>query len=126
MRLYLSSFRNGNKPDELLRLLGDGRKTALVHNAMDFLGTTERNLRLTEETERLMSIGLNPAEVDLRNYFGRTDDLRQVLREFDLLWVRGGNSFILRRAFKQSGAGTGSYPSSSRKMHWSTAATVPV
>lgn len=28
MRLYLSSFRNGNNPEELLKLLGDGRRTA--------------------------------------------------------------------------------------------------
>ncbi|HSX35990.1 MAG TPA: hypothetical protein VLH84_03600 [Patescibacteria group bacterium] len=30
MRLYLSSFRIGNKPDELLRLLHGKTRTALI------------------------------------------------------------------------------------------------
>jgi dipeptidase E len=53
--------------------------------------------------DRLRSIGLEPAELDLRHFFGRADDLRAALRQVDLVWVRGGNCFVLRRAFRQSG-----------------------
>jgi dipeptidase E len=103
MRLYLSSFRNGNRPQELLRLLGGGRQTALMMNAVDFLDTTTREALTRQEVERLHSIGLESTEIDLRHYFGRTDELREALRQFDLVWVHGGNCFVLRRAFRHSG-----------------------
>lgn len=104
MRLYLSSFRCGNKPEALLRLLGNGRRTALIFNAQDWKSDEERSNDLTQETERLKNIGSDPQEVDLREYFARKDELKETLLRFDLIWTRGGNAFILRRAFKQSGA----------------------
>lgn len=106
MRLYLSSFRLGNRPEELLKLLGDGRRTALILNAQDWKNPEDRAADFAGESERLQSIGLQPEEVDLRSYFGKPDKLRQRLMEYDLIWVRGGNVFILRRAFKRSGAET--------------------
>jgi len=106
MRLYLSSFRVGNHPEKLLELLGDGRRTALILNAMDFVSAEDRAADLGRETERLKSIGLEPTEVDLRDYFGKPEGLAEKLASFDLVWVRGGNVFVLRRAFKQSGADT--------------------
>ncbi|HSX17733.1 MAG TPA: Type 1 glutamine amidotransferase-like domain-containing protein [Patescibacteria group bacterium] len=57
-----------------------------------------------EEIDRLKSIGLDPIEIDLRSYFDRPESLKEKLAGFDLIWVRGGNAFVLRRAFKQSGA----------------------
>lgn len=104
MRLYLSSFRNGNKPDELLRLLGTGRRTAVISNAQDLLSVDERVESLANEIDRLKSIGLEPSEIDLRMYFDKPDGLKEKLASFDLIWVRGGNCFVLCRAFKQSGA----------------------
>lgn len=106
MRLYLSSYRNGNKPEALLKLLGNGRRTALIFNAVDSKTGDDRAADLIRESERLQSIGLEPTEVDLRDYFGKPDELKTVLSGFDLIWVRGGNVFILRRAFRQSGADT--------------------
>mgnify|MGYP003394226395 CR=1 FL=1 len=62
MRLYLSSFRNGNKPEELLKLLGEGRRTALICNAMDMVADeAARVASNTSESERLSSIGLASA-----------------------------------------------------------------
>jgi dipeptidase E len=104
MRLYLSSFRNGNRPEELLKLLGKSRRTALINNAQDFLSPSDRASRKDEEINRLKSIGLDPIEIDLRLYFGKPQGLEEKLASFDLIWVRGGNAFVLRRAFKQSGA----------------------
>lgn len=104
MRLYLSSFRNGNKPEKLLKLLGQGRRTALINNAQDFLLPSERSSKRDEEIDRLKSIGLDPIEIDLRSYFDKPEILKEKLAGFDLIWVRGGNCFVLRRAFKQSGA----------------------
>jgi dipeptidase E len=103
MRLYLSSFRNGNQPEELLRLLGGGRRTALLMNAVDFLDPTAREAQTHQEMELLRSIGLDPTELDLRRYFGKPDELQEAVQPFDLVWVRGGNCFVLRRAFRHSG-----------------------
>lgn len=104
MRLYLSSFRNGNQPQELIKLLGDGRRTAVIFNAADWKPEHDRAADYEQEAERLRSIGLEPTEIDLRNYFDKPDGLKQELLKYDLVWVRGGNVFVLRRAFKQSGA----------------------
>jgi dipeptidase E len=52
------------------------------------------------------ALGLEPHEVDLRAHFGDVASLRQRLAGFDLVWVMGGNSFVLRRAMKQSGFDT--------------------
>jgi dipeptidase E len=104
MRLYLSSFRLGNRPDELLRLLGDGRRTALIGNAWDYVSADERRTQMTAETSRLQGLGLVVTEIDLRDYFGKSGQLKTRFEDFDLIWVRGGNPFILRRAFRMSGA----------------------
>lgn len=104
MRLYLSSYRNGNNPQGLLRLLGEGRRTALILNAVDFKSDVDRAANYADEAARLESLGLQPTEVDLRKYFNKQGELKDELLKYDLIWVRGGNVFILRRAFKQSGA----------------------
>jgi dipeptidase E len=104
MRLYLSSFRLGNRPDELIKLLNGKRRTALVANATDSLEISERADSVAQEIERLKSIGLEPAEIDLRDYFRKRGNLRETFLNFDLIWVRGGNTFVLRRAIHQSGA----------------------
>ncbi len=104
MRLYLSSFRLGNKPEVLLEMLGAKKRTALIGNAMDFIDPSARAKSLGQEVERLKSVGIVPVEVDLRDYFDKPNALEKTLGEFDLIWVRGGNSFLLRRAFQKSGA----------------------
>lgn len=104
MRLYLSSFRVGYNSESLLSLLGKGRKTAVIMNAVDFEPEPIRIQKTKEEYYRLQSIELVPEEVDLRTYFNNQEGLRDRLSEYDLIWVRGGNSFLLRRALKQSGA----------------------
>ena len=104
MKLYLSSYRLGHKPEELLGLLGGKKRTAVINNAQDALSMDDRATSIAQEMERLRTLDLEVAEIDLRAYFGRSNELREELSKFDLLWVRGGNCFILRRAFRQSGA----------------------
>lgn len=87
-----------------MRLLNGRVRTALILNADDYKGSEERAASLQRETDELKSIGLEPIGIDLRDYFGKRIELRAALSNYDLLWVRGGNVFILRRAFRQSGA----------------------
>jgi len=104
MRLYLSSFRLGNKPEAMLDLLSGKKKVAVIANATDLKTPEDRAASVDREFDDLRSLGLEPEEIDLRHFFGKPEELRRSIEHFDMLWVRGGNAFILRRAFKQSGA----------------------
>lgn len=104
MKLYLSSYRLGNRTDELEQMIAGRKRVGVIRNALDF--STDK-ARLSEGRERvfndLRQLGLDPDEIDLRNYFGSPPRLRKVVEQYDGLWVVGGNSFILRRAMQQSG-----------------------
>jgi dipeptidase E len=106
MRLYLSSYRIGDRAGSLLALLGSGKKAAIVSNALDNISSGARAIFRDEVYDphvELASLGLATEELDLRRYFGNPAGLEEKLSEFDLVWVMGGNAFVLRRAMKQSG-----------------------
>ena len=106
MRLYLSSFGLGNRPQELVNLAAGRTSAAVILNAYDFAAEDVRQSRLQQEIEALQQLGFHPQELDLRHYFNdkhKQLDLRTLLTTYGLVWVRGGNSFILRRAMKASG-----------------------
>lgn len=87
-----------------MNLIGNNKKVAVIPNALDFSTDIERrNAGVQREIDDLKSLGLEPEEVDLRNYFGKPENLKNILSDFGTIWVRGGNSFILRRAFKEGG-----------------------
>jgi dipeptidase E len=101
MRLYLSSFRLGDTSDKLVRLVGNNKRVAVIANACDFRDEGLRNDRVEREFSDLQSIGLEPIEIDLRDYFDNpvnTEDFSG----YGAVWLRGGNAFNLRRAMRQS------------------------
>ena len=104
MRLYLSSFRMGEHPDELVRMSGRGASVAVVANAVDGAPDDVRRAAVQLELAALSRLGLRPDEVDLRDATGDGELLRRRLASFDVLWVRGGNVFVLRHAMRESGA----------------------
>jgi dipeptidase E len=104
MRLYLSSFGLGNQPHRLIALLRGGKRAGVILNAKDASSQAGRAESLAREMQSLAALGLEPSELDLRDYFNRPGELEAALRRYDLLWVRGGNTFVLRRALRQSGA----------------------
>jgi dipeptidase E len=106
MRLYLASSGLGNRPQTLLPLLEDGRRVAIIANALDGAAPSARAEGVASEAEHLRQLGFDAREVDLRQYFGSNLQLAHTLAPFNLLWVRGGNVFVLRRAFRQSGFDT--------------------
>lgn len=106
MRLYLSSYRIGDRAGSLLALLGNGKRAAVIENALDNISPAARDLYRAEAYDpvvELGSLGIAATPLDLRDHFGDPEGLRARLSRFDLVWVTGGNAFVLRRAMKQSG-----------------------
>lgn len=106
MRLFLSSSRLGERAGSLLALLGSGSRAAIVENGHDLLPPAERaafEARRVSPAADLAAMGIHSTALDLRAYFGRPDALRARLQAVDLVWVGGGNLFVLRRAMRMSG-----------------------
>lgn len=104
MRLYLSSFRMGEHPEELVRLAGSGTRVAVIANAVDAAPPDVRREAVEREAGALAELGLLPEEVDLRDHMGDRDLLRRTLDGFDVLWLRGGNVFVLRHVLRVTGS----------------------
>lgn len=102
MRLYLSSQGVGNHVDRLLGMLGENKKTLFINNAKDDLSIGERRENTRLKREELEQLGLPCEELDLRDYFGKKDQLEDKLRDVGLIFAYGGSAFVLRRAMKYS------------------------
>jgi dipeptidase E len=109
LRLYLSSYRLGNRPQRLAALVGPGAKRGralIIANACDLLSGAERKARVGRELRALERLGFRAEELDLRGYFrngGDAGTARAELASAHLIWARGGNAFVLLRALRQSG-----------------------
>jgi dipeptidase E len=103
VRLYLSSFRLGDHPEHLVRLAGDGARVAVIANSIDGAPVDIRREGVQRELDDLTSLGLRPHEVDLRDLAG-SEDVVAALAGVDAVWVRGGNTFVLRVALRRAGA----------------------
>lgn len=104
MKLYLSSYRFP-EPEELLRLFVKyplASKLAIIPNAQDYRLPDERGDRLDELTADLAKIGLESDIVDLREHED-AEILYETLKNYDGLWVAGGNSFVIRSEMRRSG-----------------------
>src|ERR1700676_1155712 len=102
MRLYLSSFDLGDRPDALVGLVAPTKRAAIIVNALDNFADARADW-LNAQTTKLAKLGFSVTELDLRPSFGAAGALGALLHEVDAVWINGGNSFILRRAMKQSG-----------------------
>jgi dipeptidase E len=104
MRFYLSSYKIGNEIEELKKIIPNNKKTAYVSNALDF--SDDQN-RLKEHTDfdinDLKNVGLDVERFDLRNYFYKNHELEKDLSKYGVIWVSGGNVFVLRQAMFLSG-----------------------
>ncbi|MGQ4597440.1 Type 1 glutamine amidotransferase-like domain-containing protein [Nocardia sp. R6R-6] len=103
MRLFLSSYRFGAHHDRLVALAGAPGPVAVIGNACDAWPDI-RSAAVTSDLAPLRKLGYAPEEIDLRDFVGRSAELERRLAEFPLVWVRGGNTFVLRTQFARSGA----------------------
>lgn len=107
MKLYLSSYRIPNAAS-LLKLVGkepSDIEVAIIPNAKDYYSDFVKSLKNKELLKDLELIGLTNCEtLDLNKFSSsKSDELRNRLKEFDLIWVNGGNTFCLRYAMRKSG-----------------------
>lgn len=105
MKMYLSSYELGNETERLKKMVPSNNKLGYIFNALDFSGADpERKVKRVEKNiAELNELGFDSFELDLRQYFGKSDELRKLIDTLGGLWVSGGNVYILRQAFKLSG-----------------------
>jgi dipeptidase E len=107
MRFYLSSYKIGNAVETLKTLLpAANKRVAYISNALDWstdLARRERGEQSDLAQLQTLGLGLEIEKLDLREYFGRQQQLKQKVLEFGTIWVCGGNTFVLRQAMKLSG-----------------------
>lgn len=105
MRLYLASHNLGPYTDELLKLVGTGRRALFIENARDYYSNEERANDLREKLAMLSELGFEVEELNLRNYFNQPDKLREFIDSYkpDLIYASGGNVFLLATAYRLSG-----------------------
>jgi dipeptidase E len=60
-------------------------------------------MRTERAINDLAEIGLTADIIDLRSFFAKPDLLEQALASYRVIFVTGGNVFVLRRAMRQSG-----------------------
>jgi dipeptidase E len=101
VKLYLSSYRIGDDRNVLRDLVGHTGRAALVFNACDVYGAN-RLARWGREAADIQSLGFESEELDLRSYFDDFDGLRARIDAIDLLWVVGGNTFVLAKAMTRA------------------------
>lgn len=109
MKYYLSSFRLGNETEKLKSLI---RKTSgkfgYIPNALDYTSADpeRKKTHIAYDIKDLTVYDADAEVLDLKNYFGKTDDLLTKLRSLGGVYVSGGNTFVLRQAMKISGFDT--------------------
>ncbi|MBT2186448.1 Type 1 glutamine amidotransferase-like domain-containing protein [Sphingobium nicotianae] len=107
MKLFLTSYGLGGH-DQLLVDMVDkpGARMAIITNALDAFPIEAQQAYWKIKPDFLMEmidLGFDPSLVDLRRFFGRPADLARVMAPMRLVWAVGGNSFLLRRAMRDSG-----------------------
>ncbi|MGW4248147.1 Type 1 glutamine amidotransferase-like domain-containing protein [Nocardia sp. NPDC004722] len=103
MRLFLSSYRFGSHQQRLLELVGEPGRVAVIANACDAWPSAWQGA-VTSDLVPLRRTGFQPDVLDLREYVDRPAEVEARLREYPMVWVRGGNTFVLRAQFACSGA----------------------
>ncbi len=103
MRLYLSSENVGHHGDRLLKMVGANKTVAYIGNAKDYWGLESRIKKTADHKAEFESFGFKFTEFDLRNYFDQQKITESDVSGFGLIWCSGGNTFLLRRALRDSG-----------------------
>ncbi len=105
MKLYLSSYKLGDKTDELKKWISEhGNKICLIPNSRDVYPDSERKANgIDNDVNDLTQIGFDVTVVSLKDYFVRKEELKKEMDKYSAFYVIGGNTFALRQAMYLSG-----------------------
>ena len=105
MKLYLSSYKVGDKVEELRKWISEhGNKICLIPNSRDIYPESERKEKgIQADVEELTNIGFDVTVISLKDYFNHKEKLIKALEKFRAFYVIGGNTFALRQAMYLSG-----------------------
>ena len=107
MILYLSSQKFGDKYDYLKRWISNhNNKILLIFNALDAKGQDKINNNVKEDINLLRQIGFEVTVIDLKEYFGKHDELNKICQNYNAFCVMGGYVFVLMQAIKYIGFDT--------------------
>lgn len=106
MKLFLASHGLPGEESVMNRLhdmVGPDKRVLFIDNAKDVGPADERAAHVEEKRKEFTNAGFEFFELDLRNYFRSPDKLKPMIEAAPFVWVSGGNTFVLRRAFAYSG-----------------------
>lgn len=106
MKYYLSSFKLGNETTNLKYLVSKtNMKFGYIPNALDFtsVDSTRRARHIEDDMKDIEQHGVEIEVLDLKQYFGKTEELKAKLSTLGGIYVSGGNTFVLRQAIYLSG-----------------------
>lgn len=106
MKFYLSSYELGKETEKLKTLIKDtNRKFGYIPNALDFTDANKKMVaqRIKDNMKDFSQHGAEVEVLDLKKYFNKKSELKNKLIEMGGIYVSGGNTFVLRQAFKLSG-----------------------
>jgi len=102
MKLYLSSYNIGAHSDTLQKL-ASGKKIGFIPNSLDYVESKVRDASNQKKMKDLFDLHIDVEMLDLQKYFGKKEALKKKIDTLGGVWVRGGNTFVLRQAMKLSG-----------------------
>ena len=105
MRLFLASSELGEHANRLRRLAGSNHRVLIIRNARDYRTEDYAANVLGDKMALFVQSGFNPQVIDLRLFFGRTEELESYLEQYDpgVIYCLGGNPFFLNAALRMSG-----------------------
>ena len=105
MKLYLSSYKLGEKKEELINWIKEhGNKICLIPNSRDIYPEGERKTKgIQADVDDLTKLGFEVSVISLKDYFENKEGLLDRLEGFNAFYVIGGNTFALRQAMYLSG-----------------------
>jgi len=109
MKYYLSSYRLGQEQETLKGWISQtSGKFAYIPNALDFSNRDDKRYaeHIKSDMDDLQKLDATVELLDLKEYFHKSDALREKLNSLSGIYISGGNVFILRQIMKLSGLDT--------------------
>lgn len=101
----MSSYKLGYNTDDLKDFAQNvDNKMVLIPNALDvFPDGARKDATIQGLVNYLQEIGFVVDVVSLKDYFGKSQELNEDLKNYKAFFVAGGNCFVLRQAMQLSG-----------------------